>query len=246
MVRQKRETKDSLKETAVEYLNETAKKEKLEMVSNRVDREMEMIDLPRTYEEILEAWNEAGEKQWYIDFLVYRQAIESKEVKVVQKETSSGNRTTILQDKWEDKIKSAQFLECKYGKDNLPQSRIDCGMLLGKFILLSWVIGRIDIYHDEIADKIVKSPDEIAAKRDENIDKIWLHRHHSRKCRIEAGEDCCDNKLWREAEKAAKEMQKKYGIDNFLPYSDFDLGMKSGLLSASRWILGSEWDCIDA
>jgi hypothetical protein len=50
---------------------------------------------------------------------------------------------------------------------------------------------------------------------------------------------------WNRALKAAKKVEKKHGIENLGPYSDFDWGMINGKLSAIRWTLGDDWDQLD-
>ncbi len=38
---------------------------------------------------------------------------------------------------------------------------------------------------------------------------------------------------------------KRYGWENFGPWTDFEWGMINGKLSAIRWMLGDEWDMLD-
>jgi hypothetical protein len=51
--------------------------------------------------------------------------------------------------------------------------------------------------------------------------------------------------IWDGALKAAERVRKRYGKDNFGPWSDFEWGMINGKLSAIRWVLGDEWDMLD-
>jgi hypothetical protein len=52
--------------------------------------------------------------------------------------------------------------------------------------------------------------------------------------------------IWEGATKAARQVEKKYGIKNLGPWSDFEWGMLSGKLSTLRWVLGDEWDVLDS
>lgn len=54
-----------------------------------------------------------------------------------------------------------------------------------------------------------------------------------------------DPEIWKRANKAARAIERKYGVENLGPWSDFEWGMINGKLSALRWILGEEWDCLD-
>jgi hypothetical protein len=44
---------------------------------------------------------------------------------------------------------------------------------------------------------------------------------------------------------AAPKTEKKCGLENLGPGSDFEWGMINGKLSALRWVLGDEWDILD-
>ena len=50
---------------------------------------------------------------------------------------------------------------------------------------------------------------------------------------------------WKLGQAAAKRIEKRYGVENLGPWSDFDWGMMNGKLSAIRWMLGDEWDMLD-
>ena len=75
-------------------------------------------------------------------------------------------------------------------------------------------------------------------------DKIWWNRHASWRLRIESGEEELSGNrraLFKRAEEAAHEIEKKYGRDN-LEFDDFEWGLISGRMSALSWVLGSEWN----
>ncbi|MGA2172672.1 MAG: hypothetical protein ABSG82_06630 [Sedimentisphaerales bacterium] len=90
-----------------------------------------------------------------------------------------------------------------------------------------------------------RSEEEVAAIVGELIDKVWYNRHQDLKQLIEEGKETCDPQIWRDALKAAKKIEDKYGEDNLGPYDDFEWGMLNGKLSALRWLLGYEWDMLD-
>jgi hypothetical protein len=102
---------------------------------------------------------------------------------------------------------------------------------------------------------------EILEHIDELIDKVWYNRHWNRRIAIEEGRTQIVEKetfpvkdhstrpiqrdIWEGALKAAKKVERKYGIKNLGPWDDFEWGMINGKLSALRWVLGDEWDMLD-
>lgn len=48
-----------------------------------------------------------------------------------------------------------------------------------------------------------------------------------------------------EALELVQDSFKRYGWENFGPWTDFEWGMINGKLSAIRWMLGDEWDMLD-
>ncbi|UPT68883.1 MAG: PIN domain-containing protein [Sphingobacteriales bacterium JAD_PAG50586_3] len=104
-----------------------------------------------------------------------------------------------------------------------------------------------------------RSFSEILEIEKELEQKIWYNRHKFREHLIENGKiKLIDRKdfdiktsqntivkdIWRGALKAAKKVEKKYGVKN-LQYDDFEWGMINGKLSALRWVIGDEWDNLD-
>ncbi len=51
--------------------------------------------------------------------------------------------------------------------------------------------------------------------------------------------------VWEMAERAARDMESKYGSEDLGPWDDFQWGMVNGKLSALRWVLGEDWDMLD-
>lgn len=102
---------------------------------------------------------------------------------------------------------------------------------------------------------------EILEALDELLDKVWYGRHgllahavESGKVRVVEKEEYPVGKydpnlirrdIWEGARKAARRVEKKYGVDDLGPWDDFEWGMLSGKLSALRWVLGDEWDMLD-
>ncbi|MDV6297339.1 PIN domain-containing protein [Rhodococcus aetherivorans] len=89
--------------------------------------------------------------------------------------------------------------------------------------------------------------DEIISAENDLFDRIWYHR--SLQADIRWRRDGNAAKLKREQEiagPARTRIEEKFeGKDMLGPYSDFELGMLNGKLSALRWVLGSEWDFLD-
>lgn len=90
-----------------------------------------------------------------------------------------------------------------------------------------------------------RAEDEIHLSIDEFTDKIWYNRHQMLKYMIEEKTTTVEPEIWKGALAAAKKVEKKYGIENLGPYSDFEWGMLNGNLSALRWVIGDEWDMLD-
>lgn len=76
------------------------------------------------------------------------------------------------------------------------------------------------------------------------VDKIWYNRHQWLKQRVANGEEISP-KIWEDALKAAKNIEKKYWKENLWNMDDFEWGMLNGKLSALRWLIGEEWDFLD-
>jgi hypothetical protein len=89
--------------------------------------------------------------------------------------------------------------------------------------------------------------DEILEAEGEYFDRVWYHRSlmHQRRLEDEESPDAVA-RLLRIAGPGRTRVETKYTEPGQLgPYTDFELGMLNGKLSALRWILGSEWDFLD-
>jgi hypothetical protein len=99
----------------------------------------------------------------------------------------------------------------------------------------------------------------------ENIEKlreqVWYNRHQVWNEKLRSGEArLVDNHeepekdpfglrihrdVWEGAERSARRVEQKYGLEELGPWDDFEWGMINGKLSALRWVLGDEWDMLD-
>lgn len=88
---------------------------------------------------------------------------------------------------------------------------------------------------------------EITGAEQEMFDRIWYERSLTFLPRHGAPGDREDVKRLLKMEEAArKRVEESYSEEGQLgPYTDFELGMLHGKLSALRWVLGSEWDFLD-
>lgn len=89
--------------------------------------------------------------------------------------------------------------------------------------------------------------DEILAAENDLFDRVWYHRSLQSDIRAKRDGDTIELERVREiAGPARLRIEQKFaGQDLLGPYSDFELGMLNGKLSALRWVLGSEWDFLD-
>jgi len=79
------------------------------------------------------------------------------------------------------------------------------------------------------------------------FDRIWHHRTLQHEYRLRAAGDEFELEQLRAVAGPARErVESTYTQPGELgPYTDFELGMLNGKLSALRWVLGSEWDFLD-
>jgi hypothetical protein len=108
----------------------------------------------------------------------------------------------------------------------------------------------------ESYDTPIRSITDISDSIEELIDKVWYNRHKVREEAIEAGHIPLVEKenfptdpdkvrpiqrdIWEGALKAAKRVEKRYGLKKLGPWDDFEWGMLNGKLSTLRWVLGDE------
>jgi hypothetical protein len=92
-------------------------------------------------------------------------------------------------------------------------------------------------------------------------EQVWYNRHQVWNEKLENGEAILigddeergkdpvglriHRRVWEGAEKSARQVEAKYGLEELGPWTDFEWGMISGKLSALRWVLGDEWDMLD-
>jgi hypothetical protein len=89
--------------------------------------------------------------------------------------------------------------------------------------------------------------DEILEAESDYFDRIWYHRSLQHEYRLEdvEGPEAVE-RLHEIAGPGRRRVEAKFTEPGQLgPYTDFELGMLNGKLSALRWVLGSEWDFLD-
>lgn len=81
----------------------------------------------------------------------------------------------------------------------------------------------------------------------EFFDRLWHYRTLMHELELQGEGDAMGlDMLTRLSATARQRIEARYGAPGELgPYSDFELGMLNGKLSALRWVLGSEWDFLD-
>jgi hypothetical protein len=89
--------------------------------------------------------------------------------------------------------------------------------------------------------------DEIVRAEKEFFDRIWYHRSLQHEYQLrDAGNGAETERLLQVAGAGRKRVEEAYTQPGELgPYTDFELGMLNGKLSALRWVLGSKWDFLD-
>jgi hypothetical protein len=92
-------------------------------------------------------------------------------------------------------------------------------------------------------------------------EQVWYNRHRVWNEKLENGEAILigddekrgkdpvglrvHRRIWEAAEKSARRVEAKYGLEELGPWTDFEWGMINGKLSALRWVLGDDWDMLD-
>ena len=94
-------------------------------------------------------------------------------------------------------------------------------------------------------DEVPRTKEETREALHKLLDRIWYHRHLCRKHNLERGIGECDPEVWKGALRDAKTVRSKYPAHELGPWTDFELGVLNGKLSALRWALGDDWDNFD-
>jgi hypothetical protein len=113
----------------------------------------------------------------------------------------------------------------------------------------------LDHFGDELKELLEESDfkeeprrlDEILEAEHEFFDRVWYHRSLQDEMRLEreANPEGVED-LLHVAGPGRRRVEAQWRAPGQLgPYTDFELGMLNGKLSALRWVLGSEWDFLD-
>ncbi|MFL6209837.1 MAG: hypothetical protein ACJ74W_13355 [Pyrinomonadaceae bacterium] len=141
------------------------------------------------------------------------------------------------------------------GADNfaiVPPSRPACHGEETPFRLSRGDLTNIPVISAEERDEILfavryanesapRSMEQIQAAEKEMFDKVWYYRNYVDW--VNNGKNFMGTS-WINYE-GAKQVREKYGAAALGPWTDFELGMMNGKLSALRWVMGSEWDFLD-
>ncbi|MGD9715175.1 MAG: PIN domain-containing protein [Thermomicrobiales bacterium] len=104
-----------------------------------------------------------------------------------------------------------------------------------------------ELFADSEFDEEPRRLGDILAAEHQMFDRVWYHRSLQSEYRLKTDGDKKQLAYLRKvAGPARARVESTYTEAGQLgPYSDFELGMLNGKLSALRWVLGSEWDFLD-
>lgn len=103
-----------------------------------------------------------------------------------------------------------------------------------------------ELFEESYFEEEPRRLDGIAAAEQELFDRIWYHRSLQHEYRLRDQGDEEAERLLAIAGPGRRRVEATYTEPGQLgPYTDFELGMLNGKLSALRWVLGSEWDFLD-
>lgn len=92
----------------------------------------------------------------------------------------------------------------------------------------------------------MRSKQQILMNEGELLDKVWYNRSLVLLEKVlEGREEMPPEDIMDGAGNGRAKVEKKYGVENLGPYSDFEWGMINGKLSALRWVMGDDWDMLD-
>jgi hypothetical protein len=104
-----------------------------------------------------------------------------------------------------------------------------------------------ELFAETVFEEEPRRLDEIVQAEQQLFDRIWYHRSLQYEYELQDAEDDAEvERLLAIAGPARRRVEATYLEAGQLgPYTDFELGMLNGKLSALRWVLGSEWDFLD-
>ena len=104
-----------------------------------------------------------------------------------------------------------------------------------------------DLFEETDFQEEPRRLDEILAAETELFDRIWYHRSMQHDYRAQRDGDAEELERHQNIDGSARaRVEATYTKPGQLgPYTDFEIGMLNGKMSALRWVLGSEWDFLD-
>nr|WP_314143774.1 PIN domain-containing protein [uncultured Rhodococcus sp.] len=104
-----------------------------------------------------------------------------------------------------------------------------------------------ELYSDYDFQEDPRRLDELLTAENELFDRVWYHRSLQHDIALRANGRSAELERHQKIARAGRRrVEAKFAEQDLLgPYTDFELGMLNGKLSAIRWVLGSEWDFLD-
>ncbi len=180
---------------------------------------------------------------WFVDCKRYKKAVPPTELQSALAWAEAERPDTLLFILSGFLSNGAKDYLESYKRNKRPPFRIKCW----ERPQLEQIAGpkRTLLMQFDLAREKLRSLKEIKKAEDEYYCKRWYDRHmmswHAR--HEERFKDSL--KIMIEAHKEAKRIEKKYGMKNLGPYSEYEWGMLAGKHSALRWVLGEDWDMLD-
>jgi hypothetical protein len=88
----------------------------------------------------------------------------------------------------------------------------------------------------------LRDVDEILPVYDELTEKSFYNGYMGLRMSLAAGDEDADVEVLKRNFEKVQEIERKYGVENLPPMTDYDIGFLRGKRAALKWVLGAEWE----